>query len=129
MDGVESRAQVIVVGATNRLDIIDSALLRPGRFDRLVHVPLPDLDTRAHILRINLDKMQSTQAAKDGVQELAKDCDGFSGAEMALVCREAGLLALTEDSMIESAEAADIQVDIKHLQAALEGVKQRGKQK
>ena len=42
MDGVESRSQVIVVGATNRLDIIDSALLRPGRFDRLIHVPLPD---------------------------------------------------------------------------------------
>ena len=46
MDGVEARAQVIVVAATNRLDIIDSALLRPGRFDRLVYVPLPDAATR-----------------------------------------------------------------------------------
>lgn len=58
MDGVESRAQVIVVGATNRLDIIDSALLRPGRFDRLVHVPLPSKETREGIFNINLKKMQ-----------------------------------------------------------------------
>ena len=57
MDGVESRAQVIVVAATNRLDIIDSALLRPGRFDRLVHVPLPDTDTRKDIFKINIEKM------------------------------------------------------------------------
>ena len=58
MDGVESRAQVIVVGATNRLDIIDSALLRPGRFDRLVHVPLPTEGTRQDIFKINAQKMQ-----------------------------------------------------------------------
>ena len=57
MDGVEARSQVIVVGATNRLDIIDSALLRPGRFDRLIYVPLPDLQTRKGILDINLSKM------------------------------------------------------------------------
>lgn len=57
MDGVEARSQVIVVGATNRLDIIDTALLRPGRFDRLVHVPLPDENTRKGIFEINLGKM------------------------------------------------------------------------
>ena len=57
MDGVEARAQVIVVAATNRLDIIDSALLRPGRFDRLVHVPLPTEDTRRDIFKINVQKM------------------------------------------------------------------------
>jgi SpoVK/Ycf46/Vps4 family AAA+-type ATPase len=57
MDGVESRSQVIVVGATNRLDIIDTALLRPGRFDRLVYVPLPDENTRKGIFEINLGKM------------------------------------------------------------------------
>ena len=57
MDGVEARSQVIVVAATNRLDIIDSALLRPGRFDRLVHVPLPDAGTRQDIFRINVAKM------------------------------------------------------------------------
>jgi ATP-dependent 26S proteasome regulatory subunit len=58
MDGVESRAQVIVVAATNRLDIIDSALLRPGRFDRLIFVPLPSAEAREKIFRINTSKMQ-----------------------------------------------------------------------
>jgi AAA family ATPase len=57
MDGIEARNHVIVVGATNRLDIIDSALLRPGRFDRLIHVPLPTRDAREHIFRINLSRM------------------------------------------------------------------------
>jgi AAA family ATPase len=57
MDGVEARSQVIVVGATNRLDIIDTALLRPGRFDRLIYVPLPDAGTRKGIFDINLSKM------------------------------------------------------------------------
>jgi SpoVK/Ycf46/Vps4 family AAA+-type ATPase len=57
MDGVESRAQVIVVGATNRLDIIDTALIRPGRFDRLVYVPLPSIETRKSIFEINMKKM------------------------------------------------------------------------
>ena len=58
MDGVESRAHVIVVAATNRLDIIDSALLRPGRFDRLIYVPLPSMDARRDIIKINTSKMQ-----------------------------------------------------------------------
>ena len=57
MDGVESRAKVIVIAATNRLDIIDSALLRPGRFDRLIKVPLPNVDARLHILKIGFKKM------------------------------------------------------------------------
>jgi ATP-dependent 26S proteasome regulatory subunit len=65
MDGVEARSQVIVVGATNRLDIIDTALLRPGRFDRLIYVPLPSLETRKGIFDINLSKMQTADCIKD----------------------------------------------------------------
>ena len=71
MDGVEARSQVIVVAATNRLDIIDSALLRPGRFDRLVHVPLPDEATRQDIFRINVAKMQHEPTAMEGLESLA----------------------------------------------------------
>lgn len=63
MDGVEARAQVIVIGATNRLDIIDQALLRPGRFDRLIYVPLPDKVTRKDIFDISLKKMQCSEQA------------------------------------------------------------------
>jgi transitional endoplasmic reticulum ATPase len=57
MDGVEVKAHVIVVGATNRIDIIDAALLRPGRFDKLIEVPLPDEQSRKGILEINLKLM------------------------------------------------------------------------
>ena len=71
MDGVEARSQVIVVAATNRLDIIDSALLRPGRFDRLVKVPLPDIDTRQDIFKINISKMQHEPSALEGLEHLA----------------------------------------------------------
>ena len=71
MDGVESRAQVIVVAATNRLDIIDSALLRPGRFDRLINVPLPDGETRKDIFRINIQKMQHSECAEQILDKLA----------------------------------------------------------
>ena len=57
MDGVESRAQVIVVAATNRLYIIDTAILRPGRFDRLIYVPTPNQNAREQIFKINTIKM------------------------------------------------------------------------
>jgi proteasome regulatory subunit len=57
MDGIETKSHVIVIAATNRLDIIDKALLRPGRFDRLIEVPLPDEKARGDILRITLSKM------------------------------------------------------------------------
>lgn len=93
MDGVESRAQVIVVAATNRLDIIDSALLRPGRFDRLIYVPLPKQEAREQIIRINVSKMQRDENID--YLKLALMSEGMSGAEIALICREAGLKALT----------------------------------
>ena len=126
MDGVEARSQVIVVAATNRLDIIDSALLRPGRFDRLVHVPLPDRDTRQDIFKINIGKMQHSDDALEILDKLGEASDGFSGAEIALVCREAGLKALTEDNKIETMEENEIKVTASHLQTALTEVKQRG---
>lgn len=108
MDGVESRAQVIVVGATNRLDIIDQALLRPGRFDRLIYVPLPDQKTRKDIFDINLKKMQCTETCRQQTTRLATLAEGLSGAEIALVCREAGLKALTQDMRIETHDSNDI---------------------
>ena len=100
MDGVESRAKVIVVAATNRLDIIDTALLRPGRFDRLIKVPLPNQEARKMILEIGFKKMPLADDVN--LDELAKEADGLSGAEVSLVCREAGLKALTDGSTIEN---------------------------
>eukprot|EP00347_Sterkiella_histriomuscorum_P019506 403341369 len=126
MDGVESRAQVIVVAATNRLDIIDTALLRPGRFDRLIYVPLPSQQAREQILRINVGKMQKSDDID--YEKLARETDGMSGAEIALICREAGLKALTQDMNIEKEDGELIQVTHQHLEQALYEVKVRGKQ-
>jgi len=113
---VEEKCHVIVVAATNRLDILDKAILRPGRFDRLISVPLPDIQAREEILRINCKKMHNTLKEED-FEELSKSSEGMSGAEMALVCREAGLKALTTGGAIES--DADIFVGFSLFQAAL----------
>ena len=100
MDGVESRAKVIVIAATNRLDIIDKAILRPGRFDRLIEVPLPDKQARLQILNIGFKKMRLDPALS--LENVAEAATGLSGAETSLICREAGLMALTQDSKIET---------------------------
>ena len=131
MDGVESRAQVIVVAATNRLDIIDTAILRPGRFDRLIYVPTPNQNAREQIFKINTIKMQ-LQADSDGKPlvdfvKLAQNSEGMSGAEICLICREAGLMALTEDFNIEKTAVENIFVKQAHLEKALHDVKNRGK--
>ncbi|KAK6640319.1 hypothetical protein RUM44_012005 [Polyplax serrata] len=99
LDGVESLDSVTVIAATNRLDRIDPALLRPGRLDRIVYVPLPDAKTRKEIFQIQLKK---TIAAEDvTIEELVDRTEGFSGAEIVAVCREAALKALEEDFQAE----------------------------
>ena len=125
MDGVESRAKVIVIAATNRLDIIDSALLRPGRFDRLIKVPLPDLNARKQILNIGFKKMPLSKDVN--LDEIAALGEGLSGAEMSLVCREAGLKALTFDSQIEKITNMDeFVIDKRFVEEAMKDVKNRG---
>ena len=129
MDGVESRAKVIVVAATNRLDIIDTALLRPGRFDRLIKVPLPNLEARKMILTIGFKKMPL--ADDINLDELAQAADGLSGAEVSLVCREAGLKALTDGATIENMNTPEeinaFKIQKKFVEEALNEVKMRGK--
>ena len=94
LDGVEARENVVVIGATNRPDRIDTALLRPGRFDRMVYVGPPDADARRAILNIHLRK---TPCADDlDIGALVDLTSGFSGAEVASVCSNAALEALDE---------------------------------
>ncbi|KAL0267447.1 UNVERIFIED_CONTAM: hypothetical protein PYX00_009714 [Menopon gallinae] len=95
LDGVEPLGNVTVVGATNRLDRIDPALLRPGRFDRIVYVPLPDAKTRSQIFSLQFKK---TPVGEDvSLDELVQKTEGYSGAEVVAVCHEAALKALEED--------------------------------
>ena len=92
MDGLEELKGVFVMGATNRADMIDPAMLRPGRFDEIVELPLPDEEARREILAVHL---RSKPLGSDiDAAELAARCDGASGAELAAVCNRAALCAL-----------------------------------
>lgn len=98
MDGIEGLKNVVIVAATNRPEIIDKALTRPGRFDHLIYVPPPDCECRKEILKINI--FGNSMPVKEGdinIDELAATTEGYSGAEMTLIVREAGLTALTRD--------------------------------
>ncbi|MDO9023189.1 ATP-dependent zinc metalloprotease FtsH [Zwartia sp.] len=91
MDGFESGVGVIVIAATNRPDVLDPALLRPGRFDRQVVVPLPDIRGREQILKVHMRKVPLAQNVDAHV--LARGCPGFSGADLANLVNEAALFA------------------------------------
>ncbi|XP_040069885.1 ATPase family protein 2 homolog isoform X4 [Ixodes scapularis] len=116
MDGIEALQDVVLVAATNRPDMIDQALMRPGRLDSIVYVPLPDLDTRREILRINLSKRPLGDSVS--LDDLARKTEGYSGAEVVAVCQEAALIALEED--IEARHITAL-----HLEAALQLVRPR----
>ncbi|XP_045854382.1 ATPase family protein 2 homolog [Meles meles] len=95
MDGVEQLKDVTILAATNRPDRIDKALMRPGRIDRIIYVPLPDAATRREIFNLQFHSMPISNDVD--LDELILQTDTYSGAEVIAVCREAALLALEED--------------------------------
>ncbi len=95
MDGFASNVGIIILAATNRADILDKALLRAGRFDRQIHVELPDLNERKDIFRVHLRPLKIEQGLD--VEFLARQTPGFSGADIANVCNEAALIAARKD--------------------------------
>lgn len=119
LDGVTSLDNVTIVAATNRPDLIDRALLRPGRIDRIVFVGLPDRETRREIFEIKLKKMPVGEDCS--VQKLVELTENYSGAEIQAVCREAGISALEE-----SLEATE--VSWRHFQRALDVIMPRTSQ-
>ena len=114
MDGIEPLRNVVVIAATNRPDILDPALLRPGRFDKLIYVPPPDKRARLEILRIHTRNMPL--ADNVDLEHLATITEGYTGADLEALVREAALLALRED--INS-----MRVHMKHFMEALKRVK------
>ncbi|WNY24875.1 proteasome-activating nucleotidase [Methanolapillus millepedarum] len=92
MDGFDGRGDVKIMAATNRKDLLDPALLRPGRFDRAIEVPMPDEKARLEILQIHTRKMNLGQDVD--LEKLAKNTTGFSGADLNAVSREAGIFVL-----------------------------------
>uniref|UniRef100_A0A915KLC4 AAA+ ATPase domain-containing protein n=1 Tax=Romanomermis culicivorax TaxID=13658 RepID=A0A915KLC4_ROMCU len=94
LDGFEATKNIKVIMATNRIDILDQALLRPGRIDRKIEFPAPDEKARADILRIHSRKMNLTRGIM--LEKIAQNMTGASGAEVKAVCTEAGMYALRE---------------------------------
>merc|ERR1719225_616027 len=95
MDGMGSKKNVFIIGATNRPDIIDSAILRPGRLDQLIYIPLPDEGSRMSILKANLRKTPLSKSVD--LSYLAKITKGFSGADLTEICQRACKLAIREN--------------------------------
>lgn len=107
MDGVNALHNVTIVAATNRPDLIDKALMRPGRIDRIVYVRLPDAKTREEIFRIKMGRMPVDKDVE--LAELVARTDGYSGAEVQAVCQEAALKALEDDFDAETVKRKDFE--------------------
>jgi len=133
LDGITSRGDVVVIAATNRPDILDPALLRPGRFDRIIYVPPPDEKARLEILKIHT---RNVPLAEDvNLEELARRTEGYSGADLAALVKEAAMLALREvyeklksekkyeQDIMKELEKIDIKVSKKHFELALTKVR------
>ena len=113
MDGLEELHGVVVIGATNRPDIIDPALLRPGRFDELIMAPVPDVESRRKIFQVHLKKVPLAEDIDLG--ELIGLTENYTGADIAAVVRKAGRLALREDMLADK-------IGQKHFLAALQEI-------
>jgi transitional endoplasmic reticulum ATPase len=113
LSGIEEMEGVSVIATTNRPDIIDPALLRPGRFDRLIYVPAPDEKTRLEIFKVHTREMPLKGVSLD---KLAKETDGYSGADIEALCREAALFALRDDMKAE-------EITMKNFEKALKKIK------
>jgi len=109
MDGFGNRGNVRIMAATNRIDMLDPALLRPGRFDRIIRIPLPDNGARLEILKIHTAKM--TLAGDVDLAGIVERTGETTGAELQAICREAGMMAVRRDA--ESVEQEDFLAAIK----------------
>lgn len=113
MDGFNTTTNVVVLAATNRVDILDKALLRPGRFDRQIFVPAPDIKGRASIFKVHLGPLKTDLDKMDLARKMAALTPGFTGADIANVCNEAALIAARD--LNES-------IVMKHFEQAIERV-------
>lgn len=95
MDGFENRGDVKIIGATNRIDILDKALLRPGRFDRIIEIPLPDEEGRLSILKVHSRGLALDDSVS--LQEIAGLTEGKNGADLRAICMEAGMYAIRKE--------------------------------
>src|SRR5213083_2459610 len=124
MDGLEELHNVTVIAATNRMDLVDTALLRPGRFDRHIYIAPPDLATRKAILEIHTRKKP---IAKDvDLDDIARRTDKYTGAELAAVCNEASMLAIREYALkfpkLYESSLKKVSIEKRHFDAAMKRI-------
>ncbi len=125
LDGIRGRQDVVVVGATNRPDMVDAALLRPGRFEKLVAVQVPDRDAREEIFAVHTRDVPLGDVDLDG---LADRTEGYTGSDIEAVVREATMLAMedtlraSENPDPDAVDASTVSVDREHFAAALDAV-------
>jgi transitional endoplasmic reticulum ATPase len=112
MDGLEELNDVIVIAATNRPDLVDTALLRPGRFDRIILTPVPEAATRKKIFEVHTKGMPVKSIDLD---KLAEDTEGYVGADVEAVCREAAMIALRKDMKAKEITMKDFQAAMKEI--------------
>lgn len=123
LDGFNALGNVRIIGATNRPDILDEALLRPGRFDRIILIPLPNLDGRLEIFKIHTKSMN---IGKDiNLEALAARCDGASGADIKAICTEAGMFAIRDSRDVVTQSDFERAID-KVLSEDHTGIKETG---
>ena len=115
MDGIENRESIVIIASTNRPDLVDPALLRPGRFDRLLFVTSPNHDARLKILKVHTRGMPLSEDVK--LDKIAQNTEGYSGADLENLCREAGMVAIRE-KMNELDK-----IELKHFEAAMQKIK------
>jgi transitional endoplasmic reticulum ATPase len=118
LDNIDPLRRILVVSATNRPDLIDKGLLRPGRFDYIIDIPMPDFDARLAIL--NVLKNRHHFSSDISIQKLAEQTKGMSGAEIDLLCQQAAMMCIRE-SIIESPEnkSSILKITLDHLQKSL----------
>ncbi|HXV65688.1 MAG TPA: CDC48 family AAA ATPase [Nitrosopumilaceae archaeon] len=121
IDGLEELHNVLIIGATNRIDMIDPAILRPGRFDRIIEVPLPDSKGRENIFKIHTKKKPLSKDVNFG--KLVESTEGFSGAEIAAIANRAGITALKRYVSGKSQSFKEIEITQNDLIDAIEKVK------
>ena len=114
LDGFTPRGEVSIMGASNRPDILDEALLRPGRFDRIIKIPLPEEKARLKIIKIHTTKMAMAKGVN--YKNLASETDGLSGADLRALCVEAGMNAIKNKR---------VKINYKDFTEALDKVKNR----
>ena len=114
LDGFTPRGQVSIMGASNRPDILDEALLRPGRFDRIIRIPLPEEEARNKIIKIHSKAMNISKGVN--YKKLAAQTEGFSGADLRALCVEAGMKAIKDNKT---------QTTYKNFTEALEKIRNR----